>query len=274
MNATQRIALGLCYDGSAWHGWQKQPSGHTIQDQVEKALAQFLAHPTSTVCAGRTDTGVHALNQVIHLDTPAIRTDESWVRGLNALLPSSIAVQWAQAVPSCFHARFSARSRRYVYLLRNERVRSPLVQNKMGWVFQPLSLQPMQEAAKRLVGKHDFSAFRAAECQAASPVRTITQLDIYQLKSMFVFEFEANAFLHHMIRNLMGALVYVGMGRQPASWIEQLLQLKDRRLAAPTFSADGLYMVGVDYPDYPSIDYPCAKQLCAQLLGVHWGIQS
>lgn len=270
MSLEQRMALGLCYDGSAWHGWQKQPSTQTVQDQLEKALHQFLARATPTVCAGRTDTGVHALNQVVHLDTRAVRTAQSWVRGLNALLPSSISVQWAQAVPNDFHARFSARSRRYVYLLRNQRVRSPLVEHKMGWLFQPLSLEAMQQAASLLIGEHDFSAFRAAECQATSPVRTLTQLDIHHHDGLFVFEFEANAFLHHMIRNLMGALVYVGMGRQPAKWVTTLLQHKDRRLSAPTFAADGLYMVGVDYPDFPGIAYPTAKQLCQRLLGVHW----
>lgn len=270
MAVVQRMALGLCYDGSSWQGWQKQPSGHTIQNQLETALKRFLAAPTATVCAGRTDTGVHALNQVVHLDTTAQRSDESWVRGLNALLPSSISVQWSQAVNNDFHARFSASSRRYVYLLRNERVRSPLMHQKVGWVFQPLSLADMQLAADYLLGEHDFSAFRAAECQAASPVRHLKQLDIHQQGNLFVFEFEANAFLHHMIRNLMGALVYVGMGRQSPEWIPQLLQHKDRRLAAPTFSADGLYMVGVEYPPDSGIAYTTAQQLCQQHLGVHW----
>lgn len=266
----QRIALGLCYDGAVWHGWQKQPSGHTIQDHFEKALSRFLATPTAAVCAGRTDAGVHALNQVVHVDTQAIRSHESWVRGLNALLPSSITVQWAQTVDADFHARFSAQSRRYVYLLRNARVRSPLLHQKVGWVYQPLSLATMQQAAQMFLGEHDFSAFRAAECQALNPVRTLTQLDIHQKDNLFIFEFSANAFLHHMIRNLMGVLVYVGMGRQPASWASELLGHKDRRLSAPTFSAEGLYLTGVNYPEHYHLPNSSSMSLCQRHLGISW----
>lgn len=266
----QRMALGLCYDGAVWQGWQKQPSGLTLQNQLEKALAQFLAVPTDTICAGRTDAGVHALNQVVHLDTRAQRSQESWLRGLNALLPSSLSVQWAQPVSSDFHARFSAQRRRYVYLLRNARIRSPLLHDKVGWVFQPLSLEPMQQAAQYFIGEHDFSAFRAAECQAASPVRHLMQLTITQSADLFVFEFEANAFLHHMIRNIMGALVYVGMERQPAQWVQHLLAQKDRRLSAPTFAAEGLYLVGVDYPTHYGLPQITTKELCQRYMGVHW----
>lgn len=267
----QRIALGLCYDGTNWQGWQTQPSGRTIQDQLEKALTQFLAEPVQTLCAGRTDAGVHALSQVVHLDTVAQRSAESWIRGLNTLLPSSISVQWAQPVDTSFHARFSAQRRRYIYLLRNARVRSPLLQGKVGWVFQPLSLDAMRKAAALLLGEHDFSAFRAAECQAASPVRELTQLTIHQDHELFVFEFEANAFLHHMIRNLMGALVYVGMGRQAPEWVTELLQHKDRRRAAPTFAADGLYLTGVDYPAEYGLPITSSRQLCQRFLGIQWG---
>ncbi|HJH24782.1 MAG TPA: tRNA pseudouridine(38-40) synthase TruA [Paenalcaligenes hominis] len=266
----QRMALGLCYDGSAWQGWQTQPSGRTLQDQLEKVLQQFLAHPVSTVCAGRTDAGVHALNQVVHLETPAQRTPESWIRGLNALLPSSMSVQWAHAVPEHFHARFSAQRRRYVYVLRNERVRSPLVHQRVGWVFQPLNYAAMQDAAQRLLGTHDFSAFRSAECQAASPVRTLMQLTIHHHAPWFVFEFEANAFLHHMIRNLMGALVYIGMGRQPSTWVDELLRDKDRKRAAPTFSAEGLYLAGVDYAPEFGLPTSSSLALSSSLLGINW----
>lgn len=266
----QRIALGLCYDGSAWHGWQKQPSGHTVQDQLEKALSRFLAMPTSTVCAGRTDSGVHALNQVVHLDTTKVRSMESWVRGLNALLPLSISVQWAQPVASDFHARFSAQNRRYVYLLRNARVRSPLLHNKVGWVFRPLDVEAMRQAAAYFVGEHDFTTFRAAECQAKSPVRHVRQLQIHQQGDLFIFEFAANAFLHHMIRNLMGALVYVGLGRQAPSWVPYLLAAKDRHVSAPTFAAEGLYLAGVDYASKYPLPALSASQLCAQHLGICW----
>src|SRR5690606_38771322 len=200
------------------------------------------------VCAGRTDTGVHALQQVVHVDTSAQRQPESWVRGLNALLPSSVAVQWAQPVDEDFHARFSALSRTYVYIVRHARVRSPMTHGRMGWVYRPLRLEPMQQAAARLVGEHDFSAFRSSQCQAASPVRTLHALEVRQRGECFVFVFRANAFLHHMVRNLMGALLYVGQGKHGPDWVDTLLQRRDRRLSAPTFSPAGLYLAGVEYP--------------------------
>ncbi|TFL11316.1 tRNA pseudouridine(38-40) synthase TruA [Pusillimonas caeni] len=243
-----RVALGLAYDGAPWQGWQTQPGGLTVQDTLESALGQFLAHPASTICAGRTDTGVHALEQVVHVDTAAQRQPESWVRGLNALLPSSVAVQWASVVDDDFHARFSALSRTYVYLVRQARVRSPMMHGRAGWVYRPLSLEPMQRAAACLLGEHDFSAFRSSQCQAASPVRTLYRLDIELQGEFFVFVFRANAFLHHMVRNLMGALLYIGQGRQEPAWVDTLLQRRDRRLSAPTFSPAGLYLAGVEYP--------------------------
>lgn len=244
-----RIALGLAYDGANWRGWQTQPDGHTIQDALEKALRSFTAEPIETVCAGRTDAGVHAVCQVVHLDTHVDRTLESWVRGLNALLPDSIAVQWAHIVTDDFHARFSATARTYVYVLRNSRQRSPLTRTRAGWVFQPLDLAAMQQAAVRLLGEHDFSSFRSSQCQAASPVRHLQVANIQQFGEFFVFTFKANAFLHHMVRNLMGTLLYVGLGRQQPDWVDTLLAERDRRLAAPTFSASGLYLARVDYPD-------------------------
>lgn len=243
-----RVALGLTYDGQPWQGWQTQPAGQTVQDTLEAALGRFLAQPTATICAGRTDTGVHALEQIVHVDAAAQRAPESWVRGLNALLPSSVAVQWAQVVSGDFHARFSAVSRTYVYIVRQARVRSPLVHGRVGWVFRPLQLEPMQQAAIRLVGEHDFSAFRSSQCQAASPVRTLHTLNIDQQGDYFVFTFKANAFLHHMVRNLMGALLYVGQGRQDPWWVDELLLQRDRCLSAPTFSPAGLYLAGVEYP--------------------------
>ncbi len=264
----QRVALGLSYDGGPWRGWQSQPCGNTVQNKLELALKQFTAAPVATICAGRTDTGVHALSQVVHLDTPAQRSTESWVRGLNALLPHSIAVQWAQVVPEDFHARFSARMRHYIYVVRCARVRSPLLHARVGWVFRPLELAPMQRAAQALLGEHDFSAFRASECQAASPVRTLHRLDIQQHGDYFVFHFSANAFLHHMIRNLMGSLLYIGQGRQPVDWMGDILAQADRRLAAPTFDAAGLYLASVDYdpvfglPDFSALEL--LEHLCGQ----------
>jgi len=261
-----RIALGIVYDGSPWQGWQTQPSGRTVQDAVEAALAQFLAEPVATICAGRTDTGVHALGQVVHLDTAAQRRGESWVRGMNAILPRSIAVQWSAPVDDSFHARYSAVSRSYVYLVRNARQRSPLMEGRAGWVYHGLSLEPMREAARRLVGEHDFSSFRSSECQAASPVRTLSVLDIEQFGEFFLFTFKANAFLHHMVRNLMGALLYVGQGRQDPAWMDTLLLERDRRRAAPTFAPDGLYLAEVEYPArYGLPAVPAARALFSHL---------
>lgn len=256
-----RMALGVSYDGSSWQGWQTQPDGRTVQDKLESALSQFLAQPVGTICAGRTDTGVHGLGQVVHIDTSVQRRTESWVRGLNALLPDSIAVQWAQEVSDTFHARFSAMSRTYLYLVRNHRVRSPMLHGRAGWVYHSLNLERMTEAARILIGEHDFSCFRSSQCQAASPIRTLQSLEIKQYGDFFLFTFKANAFLHHMVRNLMGALLYVGQGRQEPSWMKALLAQRDRRLAAPTFAPDGLYLAKVDYP--PEFGLPDAPALAA-----------
>ena len=245
-----RVALGLSYDGAPWQGWQTQPHGRTVQDILEAALARFAGRPTATTCAGRTDTGVHAAMQVVHLDTDVDRRESSWVRGVNAHLPPGIAVRWARSVPDDFHARFSARSRSYVYLLRNEPVRSPLWAGRAGWCFQPLDVPAMAQAARSLVGEHDFSSFRSSQCQAAHPVRTLARLDIERHGELVVFHLQANAFLHHMVRNIVGSLVYVGMGRRPAPWIAGLLALRDRRQAAPTFQPDGLYLAAIGYPDH------------------------
>ncbi len=262
-----RVALGLSYDGAAFCGWQTQPNVNTVQDAVEEALGSFLAGRVSTVCAGRTDTGVHALNQVIHLDTDAVRSPESWVRGLNALLPATVAVQWARAVPKDFHARFSAQVREYLYVIRNDRVRSPLLDGRVGWVFRTLNRDAMQHAANRMLGEHDFSCFRSSECQAASPVRHLQAIDIIEQAPYFYFRFRANAFLHHMIRNIMGTLVYVGMGRQSPEWVDTLLASQDRRLAAPTFSPAGLYLAGVTYPEQYDIPRPDSRALLHLLAG-------
>ncbi|MBV6272185.1 tRNA pseudouridine(38-40) synthase TruA [Alcaligenaceae bacterium CGII-47] len=246
-----RIALGIAYDGAPWHGWQTQPDGLTVQDTLEKALATFLNQDkAATICAGRTDTGVHALQQVIHLDTAAQRRDESWVRGLNALLPSSIAVRWVRTVPLDFHARYGAQARTYFYLLRCARVRSPHLAGRVGWCYHELNIGLMREAARLFLGEHDFSAFRSAQCQAASPVRTLQRLDVTMRGEFLVFRFVANAFLHHMVRNLMGTLIAIGQAKQPPSWVNHLLAQRDRRLSAPTFAPDGLYLAHVAYPEH------------------------
>ncbi len=248
-----RIALGICYRGTAYHGWQSQPDGHTVQDRLEHALSAFADQPISTWCAGRTDTGVHGLNQVVHLDSPVTREPFSWVRGTNRYLPADIAVQWCQPVAADFHARNSARSRRYRYLLLESPVRPALESGQVGWVFRPLDAEAMRRAAACLIGEHDFSAFRSAECQAASPVKTLYTVELSRRGAYWRLDFHGNAFLHHMIRNIMGCLVAVGSGRQPPGWLAEVLAARDRDAAAPTFAPDGLYFVGPQYDEHHRI---------------------
>ena len=242
-----RLALGVEYDGSAFRGWQTQPGGNTVQDALEAALQQIAGVPVPVVCAGRTDAGVHATGQVVHFDPPVQRPITAWVRGVNTFLPPAVAVRWAHPVESDFHARFSAFGRCYRYVLINRAQRSGVWHGRAGWYHHPLALESMQKAAAMLLGEHDFSAFRAADCQAKSPIKTIRQAEVKQRGDIIVFEFEAGAFLHHMVRNLVGSLVYVGQGKHPPEWMAELLAAKDRRLAAPTFAAAGLYLVGVNY---------------------------
>jgi tRNA pseudouridine38-40 synthase len=242
-----RIALGISYRGQHYLGWQSQPGGRTVQDHLEAALTRFAAQPVRTICAGRTDTGVHALNQVVHFDTELDRETFSWVRGTNTYLPADIAVQWCREVNEQFHARNSARGRRYVYLVLESPVRPALESGSVGWVFRPLDGDAMRAAAAHLLGEHDFSAFRSAECQAASPVKTLRRIGISRHGAYWRFGFDASAFLHHMVRNIMGCLVAVGSGVRPADWLKDVLDGRSRQLAAPTFSPDGLYFLGPYY---------------------------
>jgi len=242
-----RLALGISYQGGHYQGWQSQPSGQTVQDQLEKALGQFANHRISTLCAGRTDAGVHAMMQVVHFDTPLDRPESSWVRGPNALLPRDIAVQWAKQMPLAFHCRASAVSRRYAYSLLASPVRPSVELGRVGWVHRPLNQERMQQAAALLIGEHDFTSFRASACQALSPIKQLMRIDISRRGAYWRFEFEANAFLHHMIRNLMGCLLMVGDGRKPPEWISEVLAARNRDAAAPTFSPDGLYFLGPRY---------------------------
>ncbi|MEJ5991044.1 tRNA pseudouridine(38-40) synthase TruA [Ramlibacter sp. PS3R-8] len=242
-----RLALGVSYNGQAYDGWQSQPSGRTVQDHLQAALARFAAQPVTTVCAGRTDAGVHGLMQVVHLDTPVQREDFSWVRGTNTFLPPDIAVQWAMPVPDAFHARNSAKARRYAYVLLESPVRPSVDAGRVGWVFRPLDEAAMREAASYLVGEHDFTSFRASSCQSPTPVKTLEPVRISRRGGYWRFEFQANAFLHHMIRNLMGCLVAVGQGSHPPQWMHEVLQARSRDAAAPTFSPDGLYFLGPLY---------------------------
>jgi len=249
-----RLALGLEYDGSAFTGWQTQSGGTGVQDALERALQMFATERIATICAGRTDAGVHATYQVVHIDTAIDRPLQSWVRGVNRWLPRSAAVRWAVRVPDDFHARFGASARRYDYWLLNDPVRSPLAESRVGWVYRPLDEEAMRAGACHLIGTHDFSSFRAAECQAASPVRELRELRIDRFGRLFRLRFVANAFLHHMVRNLVGTLVYVGLGRQPPEWVREVLEARDRNAAAPTFAAAGLYLTHVQYD--PTLGLP------------------
>ena len=252
-----RIALGVEYDGSPFFGWQSQADGLTVQDMLQQALRRIAGEqnagehdssgPISVIAAGRTDTGVHAIEQVVHFDTVVERPLSAWVRGVNALLPESIAVRWAHPVPDEFHARFSAHGRSYRYLLLNRAVRPAINARRTGWFHAPLDIDAMQAAALYLLGRHDFSAFRAAQCQAKSPVRHLQQLDIQRHGELLVFDLSADAFLHHMVRNIVGCLVYVGKGKHPPSWLADVLAGRERSLAAPTFSPDGLYLRRITY---------------------------
>lgn len=246
-----RIALGIEYDGANFCGWQSQSSGCGIQDALEKAVGSIAQQPIRIHAAGRTDTGVHALMQVVHFDTITERPISAWVRGVNAFLPDSVRVIWSQAVEgeveNEFHARFSARQRSYEYLLVNTPVAPAVLAKKAGWYHLPLNLAAMQTAAEYLLGEHDFSAFRASECQASSPIRTLQEVNITANDDKFIFRFSANAFLQHQVRNMIGALIYIGNGKQAPEYIKTLLQQKDRRLSPPTFSPNGLYLTGVAY---------------------------
>ena len=242
-----RVALGVAYRGTAYRGWQSQPGGQTVQDHVDAALSAFADQPVRCICAGRTDAGVHALNQVVHFDTPIERSEDAWVRGTNRFLPGDIAIQWCRFVPDAFHSRANAIGRRYAYVLLEARVRPAIEAGHVGWTFRPLAIEAMRDAAARLVGEHDFTAFRSAECQAPSPVKTLRRLDVLRRGDYWRFDFDGDAFLHHMIRNIMGGLVAVGGGARDARWLGEVLEAKDRSLAAATFAPDGLYFVGPYY---------------------------
>jgi tRNA pseudouridine38-40 synthase len=252
-----RVALGVAYNGAHYHGWQVQLQVSTVQAQLERAIEAFVLAPHQVTCAGRTDTGVHAHQQVVHLDTEVLRDEFSWVRGVNAFLPADIRVQWARHMTgdlSNFHARKLAVRRRYRYVLTQAAVASATMHPLQGWVFLPLDDELMRLAAKAWLGEQDFSAFRAAECQALSPNKTLHRLDIERVGDYRVFCFEANAFLHHMVRNMMGTLIAIGTGKRPLSWAQELLAAKDRRKGDPTFMPNGLYLDGVKYPEVYGLD--------------------
>jgi tRNA pseudouridine38-40 synthase len=246
-----RVACRIEYDGRPFSGWQAQPHlpVDTVQETLEAALAEIASQPVRVHCAGRTDTGVHGFGQVVHFDDPVGRSPKAWVLGANTALPPTVRVHWAQPVSAEFHARFSATARRYRYLIANCAIRPALLAGQLSWYRQPLDAGRMHEAAQVLQGERDFSAFRAASCQASTPMRNVQSISVVRHGDIVCIDITANAFLHHMVRNIAGSLMAVGAGRRSPDWLGELLQAGDRSLAADTAPADGLYLVAVSYPE-------------------------
>lgn len=244
----KKIALGLRYDGANYHGWQRQEHLSTVQSRVEEALSSVADHPVSIICAGRTDAGVHATAQVVHFTSDAHRNEDSWKFGANSNLPPDISVTWAKIVDPDFHARFSATSRRYRYVVFNHDVRPGILRNAVGWYYKPLDEQLMQQGANYLLGEHDFKAYRGAGCQAKSSIREIQIFKITRQRKMIIIEVQANAFLLHMVRNIVGVLVEIGTGERSPLWAKEVLESCDRRQGGVTISPNGLYLVEVGYP--------------------------
>lgn len=252
-----RYVLGIEYDGRTFSGWQSQVGRSTIQGTLEEAVGRVAGHPVRIHAAGRTDAGVHAICQIAHFDTEASRPLTAWVRAVNSFLPSSIAVLWAKVLPISFHARSTAIARHYRYILLSHPVRPALWAGRVGWVHVPLDINAMRRAAKLLIGTHDFSSFRASECQSRTPIKTLMQLDISQEEQVVTCHFSADAFLHHMVRNIMGCLVHIAKGKMCPEWVLDVLAARNRCVAPPTFMPDGLYLAGVSYPksySLPAID--------------------
>ncbi len=251
---SQRIALGVRYDGARYHGWQYQdPVLPTVQLAVDNAISFVANHTIHSVCAGRTDAKVHASGQVVHFDTDAERTEDAWVFGCNSNLPPDIVILWAQPVIHDFHARFSATARRYRYVIYNYPIRPGILRHAVGWYHNPLNVERMQAAVEPLLGEHDFSSFRGSGCQSSSPNRDLQECTVTRQGAMVIIEVQANAFLLHMVRNLVGVLLMIGNGQRPVEWAAEVLAAKNRAAAAMTFSPNGLYLVGVTYPDHFNI---------------------
>jgi tRNA pseudouridine38-40 synthase len=247
---TPRIALGIEYDGSRFCGWQMQSHGtRTVQQEIEKALSIVADSPVQVICAGRTDTGVHATGQVVHFDTRAERLDKAWLMGANAHLPDDVCIHWVRQVDSTFSARFSATMRRYRYVIQHRKARPALLAGRASWIHGPLDTEAMHRAAQSLLGENDFSSFRSSACQAEHAMRFIESISVNQEGHFVYIDISANAFLHHMVRNIVGSLLKVGQHEKPVSWIAEVLALKDRTRAGPTAPAEGLYLVAVQYPD-------------------------
>lgn len=243
-----RTALLVEYDGSQYHGWQAQAGLRTVQMVLEQALSQVADTDVSVVAAGRTDTGVHATHQIVHFDCETRRTMQAWVHGVNAFLPKDVGIRWAKEMPEAFHARYSATSRRYQYVIFNSPVRPALFRSYMTWQYRQLNVSAMQEATKYLLGEQDYTSFRSIDCQAKTPKRHIHRMQVTRREMMVVIDVTANAFLHHMVRNIAGVLMAVGTEKKPVNWVKDVLDAKDRRLGAETAPPYGLYLVGVTYP--------------------------
>jgi tRNA pseudouridine38-40 synthase len=242
-----RIAFGLEYNGSNYHGWQRQDSLSTIQLHTENAITKIANHPVSVTCAGRTDIGVHAKEQVIHFDTESMRPMHAWVLGCNSNLPKDIVIKWAKIVPNDFHARFSAVARRYRYLIFNSRVRPAIFQNLVTWHIKKLDEKVMHEAAQYLVGEHDFSSFRGSECQSLTPMRNVHFIKVSRQNDLVILDIKANAFLHHMVRNIAGTLITIGQGDQKPDFAKSILECRERKSAPFSAAPDGLYLMKVYY---------------------------
>jgi len=254
-----RIALGITYNGSAYHGWQRQIGLSSIQQKIEDAVSRVANHRVQLQCAGRTDTGVHATGQVAHFDTYVEREPHAWILGTNTYLPNAISIEWAQEMPGEFHARHKAIQRRYTYIICNTRIRSGLLPQQFTWVHPLLDENKMAEGAKFLIGEHDFTSFRAVGCQAKTPIRTLTKLTVMRENTFIILSLEANAFLHHMVRNIAGSLIAVGHGKYPPEWIAEVLDARNRRKGSVTAPPYGLYFTGVSYE--PPFTLPPEKSL-------------
>jgi len=265
--AGRRVACQLEYDGRGFNGWQAQPHPgvRTVQQVLEHAMQRVANAPMRVHCAGRTDTGVHGFAQVIHFETPVERSSKAWVMGSNSYLPEDVTVHWAHPVPDDFHARFSALSRRYRYVVANTVVRPALLAGLVTWYRAELDAERMEAAAQALLGEQDFSAFRAASCQSSSPMRNVHRVRVLRRDDLIIFDIQANAFLHHMVRNIVGALLLVGNGRKAVGWIAQLLQQRDRTQGADTAPADGLYLMDVEYPRH--FELPAGRSGSSFLFG-------
>lgn len=247
--SAERIVLGIEYDGSSYHGWQRQPHASSVQSTLEDGLSQVAAEKISVTCAGRTDTGVHATSQVVHFDCINKRPLQAWLRGANSLLPASISIRYAQTVSEQFHARFSAESRSYLYIIDNSFIRPAIMSHGLTWYSRKLDIEQMNIACDYFPPEQDFSSFRSSRCQSHTAIRHITKLQCRRINHYIVIEITANAFLHHMVRNIVGVLLAIGDGRKQPIWAKQVLDAKDRRLAGETANANGLYLVGVTYPE-------------------------